>query len=261
MKIISPVFQTTALGRCVEVNILGDKKICNFDCVYCSLGPSELRISRLKQEAVFSPLQEILTGVSRVLSEGAQSGQAIDSILLSGNGEPTLYPDFLPLTKSLIQRRAELASTTNESGRTTKIVCLTNGDKLDDRDIVDALNLLDETILKIDVGTEKSFKKTNKPLSRSSLEKIILGARALGNLSVQTTLIAGDFSLNHSSQLDEWIEVIAMLNPGKVYLQLAKAPTADSTVKLATEDDLNVLSHWLERKLKIRAQVETDFAA
>jgi len=261
VRIVSPAFQNASLGRSIEVNVLGEKKICNFDCVYCSLGPSELRISRLKQEAVFSPLQEILTGVGRALSEGAQSGEAIDSILVSGNGEPTLYPDFRQLTNALLERRSELASTTNEKGRTTKLVCLTNGDKFDDRDIVDALNLFDETVLKIDVGTETSFKKINRPLSRSSLEKIILGARSIKNLSVQTTLLAGDLSLNHSSQLDEWIEVIAMLNPKKVYLQVAKSPTADPKVKLATEDDLNVLSHWLERKLKIRAQVETDFAA
>lgn len=261
MKLISDVFHSPAFGRTIEVNVLGAQKVCNFDCVYCSLGPSELRISRLKHEAVFSPLEEILTGVGRALSDGAQSGLAIDSILISGNGEPTLYPNFLQLTTGLLQRRAELASTTNEAGRTTKLVGLTNGDKLDSRDIIDALNLFDETILKVDVGTEKSFKKINKPLSRSSLEKIILGARSLKNLSIQTTLMAGDFSLNHSTQLDEWIEVIAMLDPKKVYLQLAKRPTADPLMKLATEDDLNVLSHWLERKLKIRAQVATDSAA
>jgi wyosine [tRNA(Phe)-imidazoG37] synthetase (radical SAM superfamily) len=245
----------------MELNILGDQKVCNFDCTYCSLGPSLIRISRLKQDAGFSAVDDIVTEVGRALGEAVKNGSAIDTILISGNGEPTLHPMFLPLVKALIAKRIEMTSSTNSLGRSTKLVALTNGDRLDDRDVVDALNLLDECIVKLDVGTEKAFKKINRPLSRSSLEKIILGARSLTNLSTQTMITGGDFSLTHSTQLDEWLEVLAMLNPKKVYLQHAQAPCADATVKFATEDDVNRISHWLERRLKIKAQVDFGFAA
>lgn len=261
MKIVSTPIQSPHFGRTIELNILGTQKVCNFDCSYCSLGPSEIRISRVKTDVAFSSPEEILGEVGRALGTNAQIGQALDTILISGNGEPTLHPMFLQIAKLLIQKRSEMASTTNGFGRTTKIVVLTNGDRLDDRDVVDALNLFDECIVKIDVGTEKAFKKINRPLSRTSLEKIILGARSLKNLSTQTMITGGDVSLTQSTQLDEWLEVIAMLNPKKVYLQQAKAPCAEPSLKLATEDDVHRISHWLERRLKIKAQVGSDSAA
>ena len=261
MKIVSDVFQHSIFGRTVELNILGEQKICNFDCTYCSLGPSLIRISRLKHEAVFTSIEEILPAIGKILGAGAQSGEAIDTILISGNGEPTLHPLFPSLARALIERRAELSSSTTGLGKQTRIVCLTNGDRLDDRDIIDALNLFDECIVKVDVGTEKAFKKVNRPISRSSLEKILLGARALKMLSIQTMVTGGDVSLIHAGQLDEWLEVVAMMNPKAVYLQRAAAPCADPKLKFATEDEVHRVSHWLERKLKIKARVEFDSAA
>ena len=261
MKIVSAPFQHPAFGLTIELNILGETKLCGFDCTYCSRGPSVVRISRLKQDAEFTPLERIITEVGRALGKGAQAGQAIDTVLISGNGEPTLHPLFPQIARDLVAKRSEMASTTNDLGRTTKFIVLTNGDQLDDRDVVDALNLFDECIVKVDAGTEKAFKKINRPLSRSSLEKIILSARALKHFALQTVIAGGDFSLTHATQLEEWLEVVAMLNPKKVYLQLAQPPCADPAMKFATEDDVNRISHWLERRLKIKAQVDFGSAA
>lgn len=265
MKIVSAIQHHSAFGRTIVVNILGEIKVCNFDCVYCSLGPSQIRISRLKQDVTFPSIEEVLTEVGRALGQAAQAGESIDTILISGNGEPTLHPLFPQFTKELIKRRSELASSTNIFGAkgflATKITCLTNGDSMSDRNIHDALNLYDECIVKIDVGTEKAFKKINRPLSRSNLEKVILGARTLQNLSIQSTVTASELSLTHSDQLDEWIEVIAMLNPKKIYLQRAQSPCADPGLTFASEDEVLRVSHWLERRLKIKAQVELGFVA
>jgi hypothetical protein len=52
-----------------------------------------------------------------------------------------------------------------------------------------------------------------------------------------------------------------MLNPKKVYLNRAQAPCADPTVKFVTDDEMHRISHWLERRLKIKAQVELGSAA
>ncbi|MBK7890174.1 MAG: hypothetical protein IPJ84_04790 [Bdellovibrionales bacterium] len=83
-------------------------------------------------------------------------------LLISGNGEPTLHPDFENIMKGLVATRNELMPT-------LKILVMTNGDSLDDREIVRALNLADERIVKLDVATEDSFRSFNKPLSRTKL--------------------------------------------------------------------------------------------
>ncbi len=261
MKIVSEIMNHATFGRTIEVNILGAQKVCNFDCVYCSLGPSQFRLSRLKQDVVFPTLEEISAAVGPALSLAAREDLPIDTILVSGNGEPTLHPLFLQVAKMLVERRTELSIGTAPGRTGTRIVVLTNGDRLDDRDIVDALNLLDETIVKVDAGTEKVFKKINRPISRSTLEKALQASRTLRHMSVQTTITGGDVSLLQTSHLEEWMEVIAMLTPKHVYLKLAQAPCADPNLKLATEDDLHRISHWLERKLKIKAQVESGYAA
>lgn len=259
--ITSKIIDTATHGRMMELNILGEQKVCSFDCGYCSLGESLIRISRLKTEATFTPLDNIIREVGRALGHEAQIGKTIDTILVSGNGEPTLHPQFSQFTKDLIKIRKELMSSINGSGDKTKFILLTNGDQLDDRDVLHALSSFDEVIVKLDAGTQKAFKEINRPLSRSSLDKIILGSRALKNLSIQATITGGDLALTQPTQLEEWIEVVAMLNPKTVYLQLAKSPCADPKLKLASEDDLHRISHWLERRLKIKAQVDFDFAA
>lgn len=262
MKIVSATMNHATFGRTIEVNILGDQKVCNFDCVYCSLGPSQFRLSRLKQDVVFPSLEEISMAIGSVFSLAAQEDTTIDTILVSGNGEPTLHPFFPQIAKLLVERRAELLSLgTAPGGTRTRIVVLTNGDRLDDRDVVDALNLLDETVVKVDAGTEKAFKKINRPISRSTLEKVLQGSRALEHLSVQTIITGGDVSLLQTTHLEEWMEVIAMLTPKRVYLQLAESPCADPKLQLATEDDLHRISHWLERKLKIKALIEFGYVA
>lgn len=256
MKIVSELMNHATFGRTIEVNILGEQKVCNFDCVYCSLGPSQFRLSRLKQDVVFPTLEEISAAIGPVLSLASQEDLPIETILVSGNGEPTLHPLFPQIMKMLTERRAELSAGTAPGRTGTRIVVLTNGDRLDDRDVVEALNLIDETIVKVDAGTEKVFKKINRPISRSTLEKALQASRSIHYLSVQTTITGGDVSLLQTTHLEEWMEVIAMLTPKHVYLQLAQTPCADPKLKLATEDDLHRISHWLERKLKIKAQVE-----
>ena len=264
MKMVSPVQRHSAFGRTIHVNILGDVKVCSFDCGYCSLGPSEIRISRLKQDAKFSSIDEVLSAVGSAVGQAAQNLESIDTILVAGNGEPTLHPLFATFSKALMLRRKELASSTNVGAAgflSTKIVCITNGDTLSDRATAEALSLYDECILKLDSGTEKAFKSLNRPLSRSSLEKVLQGARALKNLSLQTTITAGPSSLLNPAQLDEWIEVVAMLMPLKIYLQRAQSPCADPSLPLASEEDILRISHWIERRLKIKAQVELGFVA
>jgi wyosine [tRNA(Phe)-imidazoG37] synthetase (radical SAM superfamily) len=191
----------------------------------------------------------------------------IDTVLISGNGEPTLHPQFLELVKSIFQKISELSTditgsfnTTASKTPRTRVVCLTNGDRLDQRDVVEALNLLDEAIVKLDVGTEVYFKEINRPLSRASVAKLMNGSRRLTNLSIQTAILPGKQGLAQSHLLDDWIESIAILRPQTVYIH---------PVQGASEDDAYRVCHFLKKHLekradngtKIKALVESDFAA
>lgn len=243
-------------GQTIEVNLLGEHKLCSFDCGYCHLGESTIRMSRFKKDIEFPALEDLIQKVGHALSEKGQKGEIVDTILISGNGESTIHPQFADFVLSLVSKRHELMA-----AKTSKILCLTNGDEFDRRDVREALNKLDSTILKLDAGTEKAFKSINRPRSRSTFEKIILNARGISNLSIQATVVGGADGLTNPARLEEWLEVVAMLNPNNVYLNRAISPCADPNTVLVTEDDVLKVSHWLDRKLKIKAQVGLAVAA
>lgn len=242
--------QSERFGQAIEVNLLGEKKICSFDCGYCQLGESTIRMSRFKKDVDFPPLNEVIQKIGQALSEKAQSGTVVNTILISGNGEPTIHPGFSEFVQLLLSTRKELMA-----AKTSRIFCLTNGDEFDKRDVREALCKLDGTILKLDTGSEKAFKAINRPRSRSTFEKILLNARNITNLSIQATVVGGPDGLTNQTRLEEWLEVVAMLKPAHVYLNRATGPCADPATVLVSEDEVHRVSHWLDRKLKIKALV------
>ena len=93
------------LGHSLGINLLPrNGKLCNFDCIYCECGwNKDGREDRKLPSA--SDLEDALDAKLRECSE---AGVPIDSITFSGDGEPTLNPDFakiIDITISLRDKR------------------------------------------------------------------------------------------------------------------------------------------------------------
>ena len=90
------------LGASLGVNLSPtDGKVCSFDCLYCEAGynaqgPGTSGLP--SRETVASQLEEKLRTMS---AEGA----ALDVITFSGNGEPTMHPDFAGIIDDTIALR------------------------------------------------------------------------------------------------------------------------------------------------------------
>ena len=88
--VFGPIF-SRRLGSSLGVNILPSKgKLCNFDCVYCECGWNRDGIA----ERRFPVLAEVEAALEEKMSDAAANGIPVDSITFSGNGEPTMNPDF-----------------------------------------------------------------------------------------------------------------------------------------------------------------------
>ena len=99
--IFGPV-HSRRLGTSLGVNLMPrDGKVCSFDCLYCEAGfnaqgpgksglPSREEVARL--------LEQKLSGMH-------SSGDRLDVITFSGNGEPTLHPDFESIIDDTIRLR------------------------------------------------------------------------------------------------------------------------------------------------------------
>ncbi len=78
------------LGRSLGINLLpANCKLCSFDCVYCHYGRTQAK-SLHPEEDAFPSVQEVLNAVEAAL----QGGLDFDYLTFSGNGEPTLHPNF-----------------------------------------------------------------------------------------------------------------------------------------------------------------------
>ena len=101
----APIFgpvQSRRLGRSLGVNLLPpDGKLCSFDCVYCECG---LNADHVPQ-APMTSRAEVARELERRLVQMRESGETLDAITYSGNGEPTSHPEFKEIVEDTIALR------------------------------------------------------------------------------------------------------------------------------------------------------------
>jgi wyosine [tRNA(Phe)-imidazoG37] synthetase (radical SAM superfamily) len=237
------------LGRTLGINLLGNKaKLCSFDCAYCDLGATEVRLNKLKDSGLLPSVEEVLSAAQIAFRQIHEQGPAIDALCISGNGEPTLHPDFPEIINGLIQLRDTWLPK-------NKISILTNGCNLDLRRMSDAVNKIDQRIVKIDAGNERIFKLVNTPLARVTLQKIIGGIRSLKDVTIQSMFHQGIIDNTGSSDIEDWIEVMALLKPKGIHIQgLSRKPHSEGLIR-CDEDTLHTIASKLERRTGLKALI------
>ena len=88
--VFGPIF-SRRLGSSLGINLLPQEgKLCNFDCIYCECGwNADGRGDRTLPTAA-----DVRKALTEKLEACKTAGTPIDSITFSGDGEPTLNPDF-----------------------------------------------------------------------------------------------------------------------------------------------------------------------
>jgi wyosine [tRNA(Phe)-imidazoG37] synthetase (radical SAM superfamily) len=176
------VISQRARGLSIGVNLNPDQG-CNFDCVYCEVdrdNPGEER--RVDIRGMSKELESLLS----VVAEGRLRRFAwfrtvpselleLKEVALSGDGEPTLCPNFKAVLHEVLRIRSR------ERFAYFKIVLITNGTGLDAPGVVKAVKLLtqeDEVWIKLDAGTQAHMNRVNR--SEVSLKRVLANALAMG---------------------------------------------------------------------------------
>lgn len=236
------------LGLSLGINLLGDKKICSYDCTYCELGPTENRMNELKQVEMFPSVSAIAESLRAKLRETTQKGLSLNTLTISGNGEPTLHPEFDQCVDAILAARSDLIPE-------VPVVILTNGAHCDSRRVIQSLNLLSERIVKIDAGGDTVLKRINRPLVRANVSKLTAGVRKLKDVIVQSLFIKGEFDNTRNEDVEEWMETIGIIKPKKVQIYtIARVPAETGLIK-ADEDTLYTIESRLKRKLQVDCAV------
>jgi wyosine [tRNA(Phe)-imidazoG37] synthetase (radical SAM superfamily) len=174
-RFVYAVISPRAHGLSLGVNLNPDKH-CNFDCVYCEVDrrtpPHEMT---LDVDAMGDELRRTLAFVHQGKLRERPFYQALpDELLelhhvaLSGDGEPTLAPNFVEALQAVIRVRAL------GGYPFFKIVLITNATGLDQPLVQEGLKHLtksDEVWTKLDGGTQAYLNKVNR--GEVPLEKVL----------------------------------------------------------------------------------------
>ncbi|TLD85273.1 radical SAM protein [Helicobacter sp. MIT 11-5569] len=156
MDIIFGPVQSRRFGESLGVDLSPKLKQCNYDCLYC-----ELRGKKTQSE-----MQEILE-VDEIL-EAVRQGLAkfpnVESLTITANGEPTLYPYLYELMLRLEDIK--------ESKQT---LLLTNGALLWEPCVARACLFFDKVKFSLDAISQNVFKKIDRPHKEIDLDRILKG--------------------------------------------------------------------------------------
>lgn len=250
-KIAFGPIRSRRLGSSLGINLLPtDVKICTFNCLYCECGWT---LEKSLDTKHFYPLNTIMEAIEQKLKKCHQEGVAIDSITFSGNGEPTLHPDFPAIIEHLLKLR-------NHYYPQAAITCLSNSTKLNDSKVREALIKIENPILKLDAVEEELFQIVSGPTTELHVHQIIEDLKEMkGNFILQTLFFKGEtengsFDNGSGDALEKWLEVVKLLHPKLVMIYSLDRDTPAKKIFPYSSSELETIAEAV-RKLNIEAKI------
>ena len=231
------------LGRSLGINLLPTgHKVCSFNCIYCQYGPAKPVLPD-RIEAVFPPTYEVLWQVERALKKP----RTINYLTFSGNGEPTMHPDFKNIARGVRSLRdkfrpeAQLAILSNSSGVTQP-------------EVLTALTLMDAPMMKLDAGDERTFYAINRPAQPEDFWNVVNGLKKIPNLMIQSMLVDGEISNIHGPSFSAWVELMVNLQPHQIHIYSIERPPADEHVVPVSPQRLDKIALDLINNYDLKVQ-------
>jgi wyosine [tRNA(Phe)-imidazoG37] synthetase (radical SAM superfamily) len=227
-----PVCTRTA-DRSLHVNLMptADRR-CSFDCVYCPFP----RGRRERWDPWPRP-GDIGSAVANALN----AHPAVESITISGAGEPTLHPKFGGVLAEVLSARRgwpDLPVRVVTNGTT----CLADG-------VRRSLEFADERIVRIDAGGAR-VSRANMPV-----EPIAAALRKLPDFSVESIFVEGSEGNTSARDVDEWIARLASVHPRHVYVTTIAGAWGDPTVRVANAGTLERIAEQVRRRTGLLTSV------
>lgn len=240
------------LGTSLGVNLSPrDGKICSFDCLYCEAGynaqgPGNAGLPR--REEVARLLTEKLTAMK-------ERGETLDVITFSGNGEPTIHPDFAGILDDTLRIR-------DEHFPGAKVSVLTNSTMLHRPDVVKALARADNNILKLDSAIEETMRLLDRPGAKDfTVAKVVDQLRAFaGTGIIQTMMLRGSHDgktvdNTTDAEIEALIEAYRQIKPREIMLYSIDRSTPEENLQKIQAEELRAIGRRIELATSIPVQV------
>lgn len=236
------------LGTSLGVELMPlEHKLCTFNCVYCECGWNEPVAHPVlpTREEVKAALE---TKLRPMVNGTCENGKWLDVITFSGNGEPTLHPDFFEIIEDTCALR-------NQYCPKTKVSVLSNSTQLHRPEVIQALKRCDNRILKLDAGTDEMMQRIDMPVNKQLTVQTIVDwlAQFDGDFTLQTCFLRGEHNgqrIDNTTpeELKAWYQAVERLHPKQIMMYVIDRKTPEEHLEKISRTEMESIAAPLVAK-------------
>ena len=240
-SIVYGPIRSRRLGVSLGVNLMPiAAKLCTVDWVYCECGWNQP-----VSHPSLPTREEVRIALESQLSIAIEP---IDVITFSGNGEPTLHPDFLGIIQDTCALRDQYCPK-------AKVSVLSNSTQLGRTDVIEALRLCDNRILKLDSAIDATMRLIDKPVNAQLTVKQIAQWLSIfdGDFTLQTCFLRGEYqgqTIDNTTpeELAAWYKMVDYLHPKQVMIYVIDRVTPLKTLEKIPAETMEKIAIPLREK-------------
>jgi len=242
-KIVYGPVLSRRLGISLGINPLSPyHKICNFDCIYCQYGRTALKTGLPSSASLFSA-EQIIAEVEKAV----QPGPKVDVITFSGNGEPTLHPDFVFIVEETRRLRDRFLPK-------VPVAVYTNGTTLGNEKIHHILEQVEFPLVKMDAGNQTTFSVINRPCADQKFGDLVERVKMLENSILQCIFFKGAVCNSDGKVYRSWLETINQIKPAAVQIYSLTEKDAENDLEPLKPYELRTIAEDVTARLGIKAE-------
>ena len=240
------------LGVSLGINLMPDDgKVCSFDCLYCEAG-----FNAQGKGSTGLPLREqVRYQLETKLKEMHAKGDPLDVITFSGNGEPTLHPDFPHIIEDTLALRDRFYPE-------AKVSVLTNSTMIFKPEVAAALKKADNNILKLDSAIESTMRLIDRPNSPGfTVDRVVEGlCQFEGTGIIQTMILRGShdgkpIDNTTEEEISALISAYKRIRPREVMIYSLDRSTPEEKLIKVEKEELQEIGKRIAEETGITVQV------
>ena len=237
-QIVFGPIHSRRLGASLGVNLLPrNGKMCSFDCLYCECGFN----ADGKGDNKLPTYEEFCLALENKLIEIKDKNERIDTITFSGNGEPTIHPEFSSIIKETMRLRRKYFPL-------AKVSVLTNGSRIQIASVQEALMSVDNAIIKLDSAFDSTVNKIDRPQYSYSVEEMRKNLEPYkGKFVLQTMFLRGEHEgvkLDNTTpqEVSAWRKIAIELEPREIMIYTIDRDTPEKNLSKVSVEEMEQIA-------------------
>lgn len=239
-SIIYGPIHSRRLGTSLGINLMPtEHKLCTFNCIYCECGwntpvhQPQLPTRQQVKDALQNTLQNL--------------NISLDVITFSGNGEPTLHPDFEGIMQDTCLLRDRYCPN-------AKVSALSNSTQLFRPEVVRGLKMADNRILKLDSAVDDTMQLIDQPVNHDLTVKQIAEYLTAFNhdFTLQTCFLKGIYNesvVDNTTpcELSLYYQLVGQIAPKDIMIYVIDRQTPCRTLEKIDKQKMEEIASVLRK--------------